>query len=163
MIALPDLCPVILRPLNWLPKRVHASGLSLMFNHLLVEPLAAGQLDFLRDKLLSIEVTDLGIEYRLRLDSGRFLAAGDDDPDVRFAGDAHTFLLLVTRREDADTLFFQRRLHIQGDTATGLQLKNFFDALGESALPAPASRALERLADLYGRHCGALQRRQYHH
>lgn len=158
-IALPDLCPIITRPLHWLPKRMHAGGLSLMLNHFLVEGLAGGDLDFLRDKLISIEVTDIGIEYRLRKDSEGFVAAsGGENPDVRFAGDAYTFLLLVTQREDADTLFFQRRLHIQGDTATGLQLKNFLDALGESPLPAPASRALERFADLYGRYCGGLQR-----
>ena len=158
-IALPNLCPIITRPLRWLPKRMHAGGLSLMLNHLLVEELASGDLDFLLDKPISIEVADLGIEYRLRKDPEGFVAAsGGEDPHVRFAGDAYTFLLLVTRQEDADTLFFQRKLRIQGDTATGLQLKNFLDALGESPLPAPASRALERFADLYGRHCGGLQR-----
>ncbi len=73
---------------------------------------------------------------------------------MRFSGDAYTFLLLVTQREDADSLFFQRRLRIEGDTAIGLHLKNFLDALGEPPLPGPARQALERFTDLYARRCG---------
>ena len=34
-----------------------------------------------------------------------------------------------TRREDPDTLFFNRRLCIEGDTATGVHVKNLLDAL----------------------------------
>ncbi len=157
--ALPDLCPILARPLRWLPQGAHDGGLSLMLNHLLAQALASGELDFLRGKLIRIEVVDLGIQYGLSLGAAGFVAGGAaGEPDVLFSGDAHTFLLLATQGEDADTLFFQRRLRIQGDTATGLQLKNFLDALGEPPLPAPASRALERFADLYGRYCGALQK-----
>jgi predicted lipid carrier protein YhbT len=79
---------------------------------------------------------------------------------VRFSGNADTFLLLATQREDADSLFFQRLLRIEGDTATGLHLKNFLDAFGEPKLPGPARVALERFADLYASRCGSPQARQ---
>ncbi|MFB6261882.1 MAG: SCP2 sterol-binding domain-containing protein, partial [Thiohalorhabdaceae bacterium] len=56
-------------------------------------------------------------------------------------------LRLALGVEDADTLFFNRRLAMEGDTATGVYLKNFLDALEvdwdahraavEAALPAP--------------------------
>jgi predicted lipid carrier protein YhbT len=36
---------------------------------------------------------------------------------------------LATRREDPDTLFFSRRLCIEGDTETGVHVKNLLDAL----------------------------------
>ena len=39
------------------------------------------------------------------------------------------FALLVSRQEDPDTLFFQRRLTIEGDTELGLEVKNILDAL----------------------------------
>ena len=42
------------------------------------------------------------------------------------------------RREDPDTLFFQRLLAIEGDTALGLEIKNFLDRLEWEALPMPA-------------------------
>jgi predicted lipid carrier protein YhbT len=37
-------------------------------------------------------------------------------------------LLLAARREDADNLFFQRRLCTEGDTEPGLEVKNFLDS-----------------------------------
>ena len=49
--------------------------------------------------------------------------------DVRIKGKLEDFWLLATRREDPDTLFFNRRLSIEGDTETGLYVKNMLDAL----------------------------------
>lgn len=153
-LTVPGLCDVLARPLRWLPQRVHEGGLSMALNHLLAQALAQGELDFLSDKVVGIEVADLGIRYRLRLDVDGFVAApASHEVDVRFSGDAYTFLLLATQREDADSLFFQRLLRIEGDTATGLHLKNFLDSLGDLSLPRPAREALERFTDLFGRHC----------
>jgi predicted lipid carrier protein YhbT len=42
---------------------------------------------------------------------------------------ARDFLRLARREVDADTLFFDRRLSIEGDTELGLLLKNQLDAL----------------------------------
>ena len=151
----PSLCRILTRPMQWLPQRLHAGGLSLMLNHLLAQASDDGDLDFLNEKLISLEVTDLGIRYRLVCDKDGFRAAPSGaEADVRLSGDAHAFLSLATQREDADTLFFRRQLRMQGDTATGLHLKNFLDAHGQP-LPGPAQRVLERFADLYARHCRA--------
>lgn len=151
----PTLCAVLQAPLRWVPDRLHAEALSFVLNRVMADALKDGDLDFLDAKTVAIHVSDIDVGLRLRLDRGRFVAAVTHRADVRFIGDAHTLLLLVTQREDADTLFFQRRLRIEGDTATGVHLKNFLDALGESPLPAPLQRFVERLADQYGRHCGA--------
>jgi predicted lipid carrier protein YhbT len=48
--------------------------------------------------------------------------------DVTIAACAHDFLLLALRDEDPDTLFFSRRLAMEGDTELGLAVKNAFDA-----------------------------------
>lgn len=154
-------CRMLFGPLRWLPGRLHAGGLALVLNHLLAHALADGELDFLRGRVVSLEVADLGLVYRLRLAEEGFVAAQTGkDADVRFSGDANTFLLLATQREDADSLFFQRLLRIEGDTATGLHLKNFLDAFGEPQLPPPVRVALERFADLYATRCGSSQARQ---
>jgi len=151
----PKWCRLIARPLRWLPGRMHSGGLSLMLNHLLAHALADGELDFLRSRVVSISVSDLHLSYRLVLGEQGFAAAPPGVPaDVSFSGEAYTFLLLATQREDADTLFFQRRLRIEGNTALGLHLKNFLDALGEPPLPGPAREALSRFTDLYARRCG---------
>jgi predicted lipid carrier protein YhbT len=154
--AAPGLCRFITKPLSWLPPRLHAGGLSLVLNHLLAHSLAGDEMDFLRGKVVSLDVTDLGIRYHLMCKDGGFVpAAPRVEADVRFSGTAHAFLLLAAQREDADSLFFARLLRIEGDTATGLHLKNFLDALGQPPLPSPARHVLERFTDLYGRRCGA--------
>ena len=154
-LAVPGICRILTKPLQWLPQRLHAGGLSLMLNHLLARALAEGELDFLHGKVISLEIADLGICYRVVRDRDGFRPApARVKADVRFSGNAEAFLSLATQREDADSLFFQRLLRIEGDTATGLHLKNFLDAL-DQPLPSPARHALERFADLYARHCGA--------
>jgi predicted lipid carrier protein YhbT len=152
----PEICRFLAKPLQWLPQRLHAGGLSVMLNHLLAHALADGELDFLHGKTVSLEIADLRICYRLVCDKDGFRPAPAwREADVRFSGDAQALLSLATQREDADSLFFQRLLRIEGDTATGLHLKNFLDSLGEPPLPGPARRLLERLADLHARNCGA--------
>ena len=54
---------------------------------------------------------------------------------MKISGTIHDFLLLISRTEDTDTLFFQRRLKMEGDTELGLQLKNFLDGMDIESLP----------------------------
>jgi len=48
---------------------------------------------------------------------------------VRIRGCYDDFWRLASRSEDPDTLFFQRRLTIEGETETGLMIKNLLDGL----------------------------------
>jgi len=148
------LCHVLARPLQWMPQRFHSGGLALVLNHLFAHPLANRELDFLQGKVVVVEVTDLAIVFRLSHDGVSLVRAPvGSRADVKFAGDAYAFLLLATQREDADALFFQRQLRIEGDTAIGLYLKNFLDAMGEPPLPTPARHVLDRFVDVYERRC----------
>lgn len=49
--------------------------------------------------------------------------------DLTLSATAHDFLLLAQRRQDPDTLFFSRRLSMEGDTELGLVVKNALDAI----------------------------------
>jgi predicted lipid carrier protein YhbT len=81
-------------------------------------------------KTFRIVVRDAGVSVALRLRSERFEPLrADHAVDVTFIACAADFLLLATRRSDPDTLFFDRRLLIEGDTETGLRLKNMLDAI----------------------------------
>lgn len=42
---------------------------------------------------------------------------------MTISGNWREFLLLASRQEDPDTLFFRRRLQIDGDTELGLAVK----------------------------------------
>lgn len=157
-MSLPNPCRALAAPLRWLPQPVHGAALALALNRLLARQVADGELDFLHGRVFCLEITDLGIRYRLCLGGRGFAAAPHADADdLVFSGALDTFLQLATGREDADTLFFQRRLRIQGDTVTGLRLKNFIDALGEPPLPPVLRRTLERFAELQGRWCAGAQ------
>ena len=79
---------------------------------------------------MRIHVLDAEMIYSVSLENGKFIAADNKSlSNIEFEGTVYDFLLLVTRREDPDTLFFNRRLKLGGNTELGLELKNFLDAL----------------------------------
>jgi len=80
-------------------------------------------------KVLRLEVRGLAFAPQLTLDFiGLRPAFGK--PDVTIRASLRDYLALALRREDPDTLFFTRRLVVEGDTELGLALKNALDALG---------------------------------
>ena len=55
---------------------------------------------------------------------------------------------LASRLEDADTLFFQRRLELTGDTELGLTARNLLDRLPWESVPLGLRVVLNRCARL---------------
>jgi O2-independent ubiquinone biosynthesis accessory factor UbiT len=136
-------------PLRLVPRVMHSHALASVLNQVMKEPLSDGELDFLDGHCVGIEIEDIGVRYSLGVSGGRIRGYGADvRPDASVAGGLREFVLLAARREDADTLFFQRRLRMSGDTELGLHLKNFLDAFEPSARWAPLTRALDRMAGL---------------
>jgi predicted lipid carrier protein YhbT len=117
-------------PLRLVPGRVHSRLLVQILNRLFAPELADGELDFLKDRVMRIEVSDAHLQFNITLTHGRLnVASGRQSQDVSISGCIYDFLLLATRREDADTLFFNRRLKLGGNTELGLYVKNFLDGL----------------------------------
>lgn len=126
----PILPSFLARPLTWLPSMFHNQALVLALNQALKKSLQNNELDFLEGQILRINVLDAGMVYSVSLENGKFVAADNKSlSNIQFEGTVYDFLLLVTRREDPDTLFFNRRLKLGGNTALGLELKNFLDSL----------------------------------
>lgn len=124
-------------PARLVPIWLHSRVLAQILGRVLAEQVAAGELAMLEGKTLGVAIRDAGVQYRLTLEGGA-LVASDSPPDVVMSGQLHAFLQMLARREDPDTLFFQRLLAIEGDTALGLEIKNFLDRLEWEALPVPA-------------------------
>lgn len=83
----------------------------------------------MRGKVVRLEIGGLGFGPQLTLDAfGLRPALGKADVTVRAS--LRDYVRLALRREDPDTLFFTRRLVLEGDTELGLALKNALDALG---------------------------------
>lgn len=84
----------------------------------------------LQGKLISIRVTDAGVAFYFFLDPRGLVACRRNrEPALTISASAHDFLMLALRKEDPDTLFFSRRLCMEGDTELGLLLKNTLDAM----------------------------------
>ncbi|MDE2342720.1 MAG: SCP2 sterol-binding domain-containing protein [Betaproteobacteria bacterium] len=123
------------------------------FSHLLerhfLQALPAGSLDFLEKRRLSVRVDDLGFSWTTTAEGGKLRnLAPDAEADATIRGKMLDLLLLASRLEDADTLFFQRRLIMTGDTALGLQVRNLLDQWPMERLSPALQVVLNRLARL---------------
>lgn len=91
-----------------------------------------------------LAVRDLDLAVTVECRGGRFhAAAGDALPDVTFEATLRDYAALALRTEDPDTLFFARRLRVEGDTELGLVVKNLLDGIDFAALApwrVPVSR-----------------------
>jgi predicted lipid carrier protein YhbT/chorismate mutase len=113
----------------------------------LAQAMVRGDLDFMHDRRLGIEVTDLGLRWTVAIADGG-LQVDDGEADASVRGTATDLLLLAARLEDADTLFFQRRLMLTGDTELGLTVRNLLDRLPWETVPLGVRIGLNRGARL---------------
>jgi predicted lipid carrier protein YhbT len=111
------------------------------------QALADGELDFLEGRWLSIEVRDIGLRWFTSVENDRLIVSDSADADVSFSADASDLLMIAARKQDPDTLFFQRRLVIEGDTELGLYVKNLMDAIELEQMPKALRLMLMQLAD----------------
>jgi predicted lipid carrier protein YhbT len=123
------------------------AGLNLM----IAPQLPADVRHALEGRTVRIWVRDLGLRFDMSWRSAHFEAlARVASPDLAIGASARDFMLMAQRREDPDTLFFSRRLIMEGDTELGLMVKNTIDAIDLALLdparlvPAPLAAWLRR-------------------
>jgi len=99
-------------------------------NLVLGKTLRSSVLQPLQGKLISIKVTDAEVVFYFTLNKNGMIASRcTREPELTISASAYDFLMLALRKEDPDTLFFSRRLCMEGDTELGLLVKNTLDAL----------------------------------
>ena len=126
------------------PFVVQRLALQQTLNRCLAEPLRDGEFDVLRGRWLCLRINDLGLSWFITRSRDGLQIAREAPADVTISGNWREVLLLASRQEDPDTLFFRRRLVIEGDTELGLTLKNLIDSLDPDVLPVWLWRNLER-------------------
>ncbi|MDR2240777.1 MAG: SCP2 sterol-binding domain-containing protein [Zoogloeaceae bacterium] len=114
----------------------------------------------LTGKRVCLRVTDGGLNLLFTLTEQGFRPAaggnsgngGNSDdgakPDLMISAKSRDFLALALREEDPDTLFFSRRLLMEGDTDLGLLVKNTLDAIDWPRLDPAALHPFRLLAAL---------------
>ncbi|HSM12310.1 MAG TPA: SCP2 sterol-binding domain-containing protein [Lysobacter sp.] len=140
--------PARLAPLlRALPPVLQRRVLRRVIATVLAAPIDAGALEFMRGRRLGIEVTDLALHWVIEFnDAG--ISVSDSEPEASVRGSATDLLLLASRLEDADTLFFQRRLMLTGDTELGLTVRNLLERLPWETVPLGLRIGLNRGARL---------------
>ncbi len=114
-------------------------------NRLLAEPLAAGEFEPLQGRHLTLDLADGAPRFTVTLQANR-LRLSECPGEACIRGGWREFLQLLGREQDPDTLFFQRRLLVEGDTELGLWVKNLLDGLDQSGWPGPVREGLRLLA-----------------
>lgn len=146
-----EVLPVLARPLRLVPHTLQCGVLERALEQLFRVHVARGDLDFLDERCLAIEIEDSGWRWPITLANGKLRVLERDRPaDVTIRGQSAAFLVMAGRFADPDTLFFQRRIVIEGDTELGLGAKNFLEGLDEEQLAAPLRFALGALRGARG-------------
>jgi predicted lipid carrier protein YhbT len=133
------------------PTLALVAGLNLALGRVLPRE----QLEPLLGKRLLLKVTDAGLALRFTLAPRGFRPLFErTQPDLTICATARDYLALALREEDPDTLFFSRRLLMEGETDLGLLVKNTLDAIDWEALGRglTPSVVLERLRHPAGTH-----------
>jgi len=96
---------------------------------------------------LRLRVTDAQWAFDFRWQGNRFVATQNPgEADLTISASAYDFVLLARRQEDPDTLFFSRRLAMEGDTELGLLVKNTIDAIELPVLDLESLKPAQVLA-----------------
>jgi predicted lipid carrier protein YhbT len=92
-------------------------------------------LEPLAGKSFCLEASDAGARVRLEYGERGFrVYSRSGTTDFTLRATLADYARLALRREDPDTLFFNRRLVIEGDTELGLVAKNALDAVDWSKI-----------------------------
>jgi predicted lipid carrier protein YhbT len=138
---------VLIRVAAHLPMTPVSKALSFGLNRVAWRGLQGLDWAPLYGRVFAIRILDLGVTAAFCVNPGGFAAARVDEAAVTFSARAEDFVRLALRLEDPDTLFFNRRLLIEGDTDLGLTAKNMLDGVELDALtaqmPVPVGMALK--------------------
>jgi predicted lipid carrier protein YhbT len=114
-------------PCQFVPFKAQKQGLTKIINHIFKEAIEDGDLCFLENKWLKVTIKDLKLTWYLSFKQQLIVQQNAPQTDVSFSATVNDLILIAGRKEDPDTLFFQRRLKIEGDTELGLEVKNLLD------------------------------------
>jgi O2-independent ubiquinone biosynthesis accessory factor UbiT len=116
-------------PLHVIPDNIHTHIISRCINHLLRGQELQNRLWEIEGKSVCINIKDTQSQFHFLILGGHLKSAPGGISDVTITGNTTDFWQLATQQEDPDTLFFRRSLNIEGETETGVHVKNILGAL----------------------------------
>lgn len=128
-LPMPAFPPMLARVNARLPAWPFSAAFVAALNWSAWEALRGLDWEALRGRRFCVHVRDLGLKAYFSVGPEGFAAQVNEQADVSFTADVEDFVRLALRLEDPDTLFFNRRLVIEGNTDLGLTVKNMLDAV----------------------------------
>lgn len=123
-----------------------------LLNKAFFEQIEDGDFDFLSQRQLQIEVIDAKLFVGLSFNNGKIgcshFGVESFDADATLSINSLDAILLAEQQIDPDTLFFQRKLKIRGDTELAHHVKNTIDTLDPEVIP----KFLIKLIGFYKQH-----------
>lgn len=105
-------------------------------NQLLNRQILNADMSLLAGRYFNIVIKDLGVSVYFTANQQQFLlTSANADVDLCFTANTTDYMKMLLRKEDPDTLFFNRKLQIEGDTELGLVVKNLLDSIDWSTIP----------------------------
>jgi O2-independent ubiquinone biosynthesis accessory factor UbiT len=120
-----------------LPTQPPSFVAARVLDRLLWPRLDASQRQLLAGHTVEVDLLEPGVRLRLRLGASGFEVAPPGAPTVVIRAETAALVRLARGTDDADRLFFDRALVMEGDTEFGLLLKNTLDAIGPLWAGAP--------------------------
>lgn len=125
--------------LQLMPSQIPCFILEQALNKVFIAELKDDEFEFLNSKWLELTVTDLAsswfISHQKIQGESKLIVKPQANADVVFRGDFNSFVLMASQKADPDTLFFNRKLLLTGDTELGLEIKSILENLDRETLP----------------------------
>ncbi len=124
---------------SFMPRKLNCALTEKLLNSAFAEQVSEGDFDFLEGRLLQVEIIDAGLFIGLSFEKNRISCfhfnTQSGDSDVMLSINTADAISLIQQEVDPDTLFFQRRLKINGDTELAHHVKNTIDTLDPEVIP----------------------------
>lgn len=134
-------------PVAAVPFKLKAQVLERLLALILAEQAKDDELDFLNGNWVGIEIKDLALTFEVSYQE-RWYVRPLATPEVTFRAKSKELILVAAAKEDPDTLFFQRKLSIEGDTELGLEVKNLLLSIEFDSMPSPIRHGVEQLSNM---------------
>jgi len=122
-----------------MPTRVNLSLIDFTLNQVFKRLIIDGDFDFLKQRILQIHIEDAALCLSISFKKGQLkslhFSHQSQQADATLSLKTIDAILLIEQQIDPDTLFFQRRLKITGDTQMAHQAKNTIDRLDPKKIP----------------------------
>ncbi len=131
-----------------MPRKLNYIVVEKLLNNAFAEQIGEGDFEFLEGRVLQVEIIDANLFIGLSFNHNKIICNHFNNlactSDATLSIDTLNAINLVQQEVDPDTLFFQRKLKINGDTELAHHVKNTIDTLDPEVIPGFMLKLMEQ-------------------